>query len=208
MLNKLYLCLFLCFFSMSLQAKKITEHVLNDIDKHFSNNLILDKVFVISGLEGNYANDFSRILISYLQKKHNISFVDYEIQKDILLEKIKYSEPVFEKSTSPLDKKLVKPDYAFMLKSNLIQEKVLMKNKKTLSVDLKLLDIDTGIIISTYNKTFENKEKPNILYLIIFICLVFIISRVLIFFKNGYNVGFIVIFSMLIIFFSVAWYIY
>jgi hypothetical protein len=201
-----FLILLICF--SPLTANDVISVASQDATQYFAKDLDSDKIFSVFALEGNYSNEFTKIFMVVFENNYGAKFIDYELQKEVIKEKIKYSEPVFEQPNSLLEKKLQKPELTFKIKANLYENSELLKKRETLSLDINLLDIDTGLILKSYKKSFHFKYRPKIIYLIAFIIFIIVVSRFLIYLNNGYNVKAIVVFSMILIFLSIVWYIY
>ena len=163
------------------------------------------KVVTITDFKGNFAEEFSKELISFLVNR-NFLVVDYDLHKMVLDENIKYSEPVFDDKYSDSLPNLVSPDIAIFGSANRQRSNFLFKQREHLDFEVNLIEINTGIIIYSTNDRIVARYNPPILLLIILIVLILAAARWFIYLKKGYNVRYVLISAMTLITMIIVWF--
>lgn len=199
------LFIFLMFYTLGL-CFSVDDIALNSISEALKKSLNSGDILIFSELEGNYANDFSKKLISFLEKEHNVNFVDYDIQKDVLLKKIKFSEPVYINPDLKLSESLEKPKYMLNLKANINFDRHLLVRRESLGYELTIINIDNGIIQNTIKDFFILKQKISVVFIISIIVIILLLARLIIFLNKGYNVKPVFFITSLSIIIVIAWY--
>lgn len=201
MIKRNYLILFLVLTSILLAKDKNSNYY-----EAIARQIPQGKVLTITEFRGNYADEFTRNLISNLKNRSDISFVDYDIHRKVLEESLKYSEPVFDKKHSSGMPVLTSPDLGIIGSANMQKSNFLFKQKEHLDFNVNIVDLNSGVIILNVNERIQMKKNPPILLLIIVILLIIAVSRWIIFLKNGYSVLFITSFAMFLITLIIVWY--
>ena len=177
-----------------------------DIYTQIGEKIPQDRVVTITEFKGNFSQEFTRELISYLVNIRNITVVDYDIHKMVLDENLRYSEPVFDDKYSDALPSLVSPDISIFGSANRQKSNFLFKQREHLDYEINLIEINTGIIIFSKNDRIIARYNPPILLLIILILLILAVARWYIHLKKGYNVRHVLIIAMSLITLIIVWY--
>ena len=187
-----------------LYAKISLEDIFSD---EFLSPFPDEAVYTVTDFRGNYANEFTTQLINDLRTKKNIQFVDYDDQKMVLHEMLKYTEPVFDGKHSDGMPNFVSPDYMIRGSANLQKSNILFKQKQHLDYELNLFELSSSLNLLNVNERIRYRYNPPILLLIILIVLILGIARWMIYLKRGYNVKSIIIASMLLVTVILVWWV-
>jgi len=200
--KRILIVLFL-FCSLHLYSSE----AISDIYQKISVYIPEGKVLTVTEMKGNFSDEFVKGLISYLQENRNISFVDYDIHRQVLEESLRYSEPVFDDKYSDTMPRLLSPDISIIGSANRQRSNFVFKQKVHFDYEINLVEISTGLIIVNINDRILLKHNPPILLLVILIALVIIVARWVIYLKNGYNVLLIISVAMGLVTLIIVWYI-
>jgi len=199
------------FITVSLLLCQVTLFAKIDLQALFTDDFVAqfpsDKIYTVTEFSGNYADEITLQLINALRTKKNIQFVDYDDQKMVISESLKYSEPVFDGKYSDSMPNLSTPDYMIHGTANLQRSNLLFKQKEHLDFMINLTDLSTGITLLNISERIQYRYNPPILLLITVLVLILAIARWIIYLKRGYNVMYIIIAAMLLVTLIVVWWV-
>ena len=179
---------------------------MENIYKKISEQIPDNKVLTITEIKGNYAEQFTLELKSYLNDNTNILLVDYNIHRLAIEESLRYAEPVFDSRFNENIPKLTTPEISIIGSANLQKSNFIFKQKLHFDYEINLVDLSTGIILVNVNDRIKVKNNPPILLLIILIALIIAVARWIVHLKNGYNVLLIFSIAIGLITLIVTWY--
>jgi len=198
--RKILLILFL--LSTCLFAREINT----DIFRRIAENVPEGQVLTITDFRGNYAAEFTRALMSYLQVHKNISFIDFDIHRMVLEEQIRFSEPVFDDKFTDEMPRLISPDLGIIGSANQQRSNVLFKQREHLDYEINLVDLNTGLILLNLNDRIQTRYNPPLLLLGIMIVLILAVTRWIIHLKKGHNVFTVICVASFFVVLIVVWY--
>ena len=196
----------LAFFLFS-SLLLIARESMTDIYQKIAENIPENKILTITDFKGNYADEFTRGLVSYIQANKNVSFVDYDIHRLVLEESMRYSDPVFDDRFTDAMPRLTSPEISIFGSANLQKSNILFKQREHFDYEVNLVELNTGLILVNINDRMQVRTNPPILLLIILIALIIAVARWIIHLKNGYNVRLIMSIAMGVITLIVVWYV-
>jgi len=185
-----------------LFAREINTDIFRRIAEHIPENQVL----TITDFKGNYASEFTRALMSYLQVHRNISFIDFDIHRMVLEEQIRFSEPVFDDKFTDEMPRLISPDIGIIGSANQQRSNVLFKQREHLDYEINLVDLNTGLILLNLNDRIQTRYNPPLLLLGIMIVLILAIARWIIHLKKGYNVFTVICIASFFVVLIIVWY--
>ena len=198
--------LFLILFIVSALSLSARETMI-DVYQRIADHVPEGKILTITEFKGNFADEFTKDLISFIQANKNVSFVDYDIHRRVLEESMRYSEPVFDDRYSDAMPKLISPEISIIGSANRQKSNFIFKQKEHFDYEINLVELSTGLILVNINDRIQLRYNPPIILLIILIALVVALARWIIHLKNGYNVLLIVSIAMGLISLIVVWWV-
>ena len=200
---KTIILIFFLISNIFLSARE----TMNDIYQRVTESIPEGKVLTVTDFKGNFADEFTRDLISYIQENKNVSFVDYDIHRLVLEESLRYSEPIFDDKFSDGIPRLTSPDISIIGSANLQKSHFLFKQREHFDYEINLVELSTGLILLNINDRIQIRYNPPILLLIILITLIIVVARWIIHLKNGYNFLVVISAAMGLITLIVVWYV-
>jgi hypothetical protein len=199
-MRQILLVLFLLF--ACLFAREINTDIFRRIVEHVPEG----KVLTITDFRGNYATEFTKAMMSYLQVHRNISFIDFDIHRMVLEEQMRFSEPVFDDKFTDEMPQLISPDIGIIGSANQQRSNILFKQREHLDYEINLVDLNTGLILLNLNDRIQTRYNPPLLLLGIMIVLILAIARWIIHLKKGYNVFIVICIASFFVVLIVVWY--
>ena len=198
------LILFLFLFLTTLLHPRET---MTDIYQRIADNIPDNKVLTISEFKGNYANEFTREMLSFIIERKNISFVDYNIHRLVLEESLRYAEPVFDDKYNDTMPNLISPDIAIFGSANIQKSNFIFKQREHFDYEVNIVELSTGLILANLNDRIQVKYNPPIILIIVLITLIILVARWVIYKQNGYHILVIVSVAMGLITLILVWFI-
>jgi hypothetical protein len=199
--NKLALIILLALSSL-LAAKVDMSGIFEKVTQRIPDK----KVVTITEFKGNYTEQFTQELLSYLINVTKTEVVDYERHKMVLEQNLLYAEPVFDDKYTDTLPNLVSPDIGIFGSANMQKSNFLFKRKQYLDYQINLIELATGVMIYSANDRVMIRHNPPIMLLIILIILILALARAISYMKKGYNVRYVIITAMALITVIIVWY--
>ncbi|MCL1826865.1 MAG: hypothetical protein FWG20_02385 [Candidatus Cloacimonetes bacterium] len=199
---KNFILVLLLAFTTLLFAKVKIDSIFEKLGQRIPEN----KVVTITEFKGNYTEQFTQELLSYLINVKQTEVVDYERHKMVLEQNLLYAEPVFDDKYTDALPSLVSPDIGLFGSANMQKSNFLFKRKEHLDYQINLIELATGVMIYSDNDRIIAKHNPPILLLIVLIVCILALARAIIYMKRGYNVRYVIISAMSLITLIIVWY--
>ncbi|MDX9977143.1 MAG: hypothetical protein RBS16_03835 [Candidatus Cloacimonadales bacterium] len=175
----------------------------DDLLSTFQNICKKEDVLLYEKFEGNIGESFSKHLFSKLSKEKTCVLVSKEEQKKLFSEQLKLNDPIFED-------KYNKPNFKTpqWLLTGYAEHKHYMKrlkNRHVLIIDLTISNIQSGTSEIIINKSYQNEQKPGIVFTLFLLILIIVLCRLVIHIFKGYHVVKTYIVGFLLFFIYVLW---
>jgi hypothetical protein len=165
-------------------------------------------VVTITEFTGNFADEFTQGFKSFVTThESDVNIVDFEIHRVVLLESLRYSEPVFDDRFADTMPSLRSPDISLMGSSNLQGRGFMLRRRQHLDFQVNLVEIATGIIILNHNERIIIRHNIPYLLLAILIGLILGVTRLIIHLRRGYNVFWFIAGALFLIVLIIMWFI-
>jgi hypothetical protein len=165
-------------------------------------------VITITEFTGNHAHEFTQAFKSFVTThESDIDIIDFDMQRAVLMESLRYSEPVFDDRFIDVMPSLRTPDVSLMGASNLQRRGFLLRRRQHLDFQVNLVEIQTGIILLNLSDRILISHNVPIVLLAILIALILGITRLIIHLRRGYNVFWFIVGALFIIVLIIVWFI-